>query len=300
MAETSASGEAAVFGVNSATNANNFGVWGQSTSGTGTSGISTSGTGVSGQSSTNPGVSGFTGTGGSFPYAVTGNCACPTALSGIGVAGFAGMLGTGVYGSGLIAVLADGNGSSEALHIDQRGTGPLIIAHAGTSDVMSLDQSGNMILKGSLTQHGTPLIATETSSGARVTTFSAQQTVATIEDFGKAQLIEGRAYIRIDQAFASTIDPRVGYLVFLTPGGDSRGLYVVDRTPSGFLVRENQGGRSTLAFDYRIVAHPLNATLSRLPPAPAALHTRGFITAPKPPPLPSFKPIAPPLMNLRR
>jgi hypothetical protein len=34
-------------------------------------------------------------------------------------------------------------------------------------------------------------------------------------------------------------------------------------------VRETQGGHSSLGFDYRIVAHPIDADNARLPQAPA-------------------------------
>jgi hypothetical protein len=64
------------------------------------------------------------------------------------------------------------------------------------------------------------------------------------------------------------------YYVFLTPLGDTRGLYVSAKTPSSFQVRENEGGRGRVAFDYRIIAHPLDAKSDRLPPAPAMRQPR--------------------------
>jgi hypothetical protein len=42
--------------------------------------------------------------------------------------------------------------------------------------------------------------------------------------------------------------------VFLTPEGDCRGLYVSDKRPHQFEVRELQGGTSSLTFSYRVVA----------------------------------------------
>jgi len=51
--------------------------------------------------------------------------------------------------------------------------------------------------------------------------------------------------------------------------GDTRGLYVSVKAPSGFQVRETEGGHSSLGFDYRIVAHPADAGKGRLPQAPA-------------------------------
>jgi hypothetical protein len=83
---------------------------------------------------------------------------------------------------------------------------------------------------------------------------------APVEDFGEGQLVSGRAYVRLDPTFARTISTSSPYLTFITPVGDSRGLYVTDRTPQGFEVHENGGGRSSLAFDYRIVAKPYGDT----------------------------------------
>ena len=44
------------------------------------------------------------------------------------------------------------------------------------------------------------------------------------------------------------------YHVFLTPEGNSRGLFVSDRQPDGFDVREQDRGTSTLTFSHRVVA----------------------------------------------
>jgi hypothetical protein len=86
-----------------------------------------------------------------------------------------------------------------------------------------------------------------------------------MEDTGEARLVDGRAYVRIDAALANVIDSGAEFSVFITPEGDSRGLYVTQKSPSGFAVRENQFGRSTLAFAYRIVAKPYADESSRLP-----------------------------------
>ncbi|HEY7980612.1 MAG TPA: hypothetical protein VID19_03945, partial [Candidatus Eremiobacteraceae bacterium] len=52
---------------------------------------------------------------------------------------------------------------------------------------------------------------------------------------------------------------------FVTPDGDNNGLYVTGKSAHGFIVREARGGRSTLAFDYRIVAKPIDENGARLP-----------------------------------
>ena len=75
-----------------------------------------------------------------------------------------------------------------------------------------------------------------------------------MEDFGSATVQNGVVTVTIDPMFAKTVSATTDYHVFLTPNGDSKGLYVIAKTPTSFEVHESGGGRSTLAFDYRIVA----------------------------------------------
>jgi hypothetical protein len=105
---------------------------------------------------------------------------------------------------------------------------------------------------------------TSTSRGTQVQTYTAQQSTKTLEDFGEAQLVNGEGYVRLDPTFASTISRTQPYLVFITPEGDSHGLYVTAKSLSGFSVRESTSGRSTLAFQYRILAHPYGDTGVRM------------------------------------
>ena len=74
------------------------------------------------------------------------------------------------------------------------------------------------------------------------------------EDFGSGQLQNGEAEITLDPTFAETVNTESKYHVFLTPNGDSQGLYIARKSPAGFEVREQRGGKSDIAFDYRIVA----------------------------------------------
>lgn len=90
-------------------------------------------------------------------------------------------------------------------------------------------------------------------------------TVPSIEDDGEAQLVDGDARVEISPDFANVIDKHAGYLVFITPEGDTNGLYVERKDAAGFEVRENRGGRSSVAFEYRIVARPFGDPGSRLP-----------------------------------
>jgi hypothetical protein len=74
------------------------------------------------------------------------------------------------------------------------------------------------------------------------------------EDFGSGQLASGSAEVSLDATFAETVNTTSDYHVFLTPNGDSRGLYVAAKTATAFVVREQDGGKSNITFDYRVVA----------------------------------------------
>jgi hypothetical protein len=75
-----------------------------------------------------------------------------------------------------------------------------------------------------------------------------------IEGFGRGQLVNGRASMPIAADYAPIVDLSQAYYVFLTAHGESRGLYVVNQSPTGFEVREQRGGTSTPRFSYRVVA----------------------------------------------
>ncbi len=74
------------------------------------------------------------------------------------------------------------------------------------------------------------------------------------EDFGSAQLNGGSAVVAIDPEFAQTVNAETNYMVIPVPNGECKGLYVTNKTPTSFEVRELGGGTSNIQFDYRIVA----------------------------------------------
>ena len=94
--------------------------------------------------------------------------------------------------------------------------------------------------------------------------------------------MNGRARVQLDRDFAVLIHGD-HYQVFPVPAGDCKELYVTNKTPTGFEVREVQGGTSSLAFSYRVVAKRQDIAGPRLekvdiPPAPPRP------AAPQPPP----------------
>jgi hypothetical protein len=113
------------------------------------------------------------------------------------------------------------------------------------------------------------------------------------EDFGRDQLANGRASVRLDRDFALLVHSD-NYDVFLTAYGDTKGLYVSSKGPTSFEVREVQGGNGNLAFSYRVVAKRKDIAGPRLekvdvpaaPPRPAA--------PPPPPAIPAVPPLPEP------
>jgi len=140
---------------------------------------------------------------------------------------------------------------------------------AGSTGYFYVDYNGNLTVSGTVTtSHGT-FLRTSGSNGAAMLEYGGRTTAPEVEDVGEAQLANGRAYVPIDARLAQTIDRRVAYHVFVTPEGDCNGLYVTQKSASGFAVRELRGGGASLAFEYRIVAKPVDEDGSRLATAPA-------------------------------
>jgi hypothetical protein len=181
--------------------------------------------------------------------------------SGRGVVGQDEGAGAGVYAIsvGGIALYASA-GTSSAMIFD--GT-------SGNGSYCQIDFSANLVCTGQITGGHSLETRHRTSTGHHVLTYSSESTTASIEDVGTARISGGVGNVQLEPRFASTIDRNGAYYVFLTPLGDTHGLYVSMKTPTGFQVRESQGGRSTVGFDYRIVAHPADAGNARLPSAPA-------------------------------
>ena len=109
------------------------------------------------------------------------------------------------------------------------------------------------VFQGNLVVSGTKSAAVPFPDGSQRALYCMESPELWFEDFGVAKLNRGRAIVRLDSDFAKVIQP-ADYHVFLTPRGDCRGLYYVPRRRAGsFEVRELAGGKSNVAFSYRIV-----------------------------------------------
>jgi len=242
-----------VYGVDLSTSGRfDGGVFGESMRGYGMYGVSNSGYGVYGTSTSSYGVFGnsaqYAGVLGTGPiygvYGTTGSS------SGSGIYGVNSGGGYAVHGyspgTNGTGVFAQGNAIGLLV---QSTNGHLISAvDHNFVQVFYVDQSGNIGYHGTLTHF------VSIGAGHSIVQYTPSSTRPALEDTGTARLIYGSATVRFDQSFARSINPARPYQVFLTPGGDTRGLYIGLKTPSGFVVREVQGGHGTFTFDYHVYA----------------------------------------------
>ncbi len=77
------------------------------------------------------------------------------------------------------------------------------------------------------------------------------------QDYGSAQLINGKAHVNLDPVFTNAIavDQQHPLKVFIQLEGDCKGVYVANKTADGFDVIELQGGSSDVAFTWTVVAN---------------------------------------------
>ncbi|MFN8525256.1 MAG: hypothetical protein U0821_19340 [Chloroflexota bacterium] len=230
------------------------------------------------------------------------NTSASLAVGGTGVIGRGGLggnnvtrTGVGVLGQSTSAegVRGESNLGPGTLGVSSSGIGVYAVSHnswglysqsPGYAGVFH----GVVYVAGGLQLVGGFLTAVKHPDGSTRAAHGAATTEPIIEDFGRARLANGAAHVDLDPVFAALIQS-ADYDVFPVAYADSRGLYVTNRTASGFDVREQQGGASTLDFGYRVVAKRRDADRARLAkldhldPLPDVKHTEMPPSPPEPP-----------------
>ena len=263
---------AGVYGHSASTAANSDGVYGFSSAGDGVLGhAATTGNGVSGDSAGGTGVRGSSATGYGGYFTTSGGTALVavnTVGDGNGVDSITNA-GYAYYGSGSdVGALIQG--TNEGIYGLTGSKGYPLVAEVSDAVVWFIDSSG--------TAH--TMVAG--GGGRRLLAYQPKSASPTIEDTGTAQLADGSARVALDSTFAQALDPGKPYQVMLTPDGDTRGLYVASKSATGFVVREVQGGRSSIGFDYHIYATEIGHANERMTlatgetgPRPALLERTG-------------------------
>src|SRR5579883_335315 len=294
-----------------------IGVLGQSDTNIGVNGVSSSSIGVQGTSTSNAGVVGSSNTGVGCQGSSNGNVGVlGTSNTSVGV--YANSLqqyglyatspnnyaaigtsnsGTGVYGSSTsnVGVLGTSSSSIGVFGSSSSGTG---VYGTGPANGFAARFDGPVQVNGAFTVLGGPKsAAVPHPDGSYRRLYCVESPESWFEDFGRDRLVNGQATVRLDRDFAALVRGD-DYQVFPVPEGDCKGLYVTNRTPVSFEVREVQGGTSSLTFGYRVVARRKDVAGPRLervdipgapqrPPAPQS--------PPLPPlSLPPIDPAAPP------
>ena len=155
--------------------------------------------------------------------------------------------------------------------------GSSVNGFAGTFD-------GDVFVDGNVWVSGGKSAVVPVADGSHRALYAVESPESWFEDFGVGRLVRGRARVRLARDFARLIRT-AAYHVFLTPEGDSNGLYVTRKTTSGFEVLEQQAGRSSLPFSFRVVARRPDQRGKRLEKITVPKPLKGLdrrIVAPKP------------------
>jgi len=156
------------------------------------------------------------------------------------------------------AFLLNFSNVNPTLSLKNGGTGGVEVSRAGLfTSLMATTPLGTCGIggEGDLSCTGQVKALVTSKDGARkVETYATQSAENWMEDYGTGVMERGVSVVKIDPAFAETISESADYHVFITPRGDSKGLYVINATADRFEVRESGGGTSSLTFDYKIVA----------------------------------------------
>jgi hypothetical protein len=268
VAGTTFSSSASHAGVLGEANLGGVGVVGQSPSG--------SGIGVRGLGSSQA----VRGDGGSFGVVgggtATGVDGTGTGRTGFGVVGRGTATGVdgrgvgagtfGVVGVGGVAGVWGGNSSTGGIGV-VGVSGPTsggVTPWAGRFDG-SVQVNGRLFVHGALFVTGSPKSSVVPHpDGSQRVMHTVEAPERWFEDIGRGQLRQGVARVDVDPDFAAVSGLGDDYHVFLTPEGPSNGLYVADRSPTGFEVREQGEGTSEISFSYRIMTKRADVGAGRL------------------------------------
>lgn len=102
---------------------------------------------------------------------------------------------------------------------------------------------------------GTGAVSTivENTNQEKVIMFAPESPEVLLQDYGKGQLVNGKAHVTIDPDFAKNITGEIR--VFVQLEGDCKGVYVTNKSNTGFDVYELAGGKSNVPFTYTIVGN---------------------------------------------
>ncbi len=106
---------------------------------------------------------------------------------------------------------------------------------------------------------GTGTVATivDRTDGSKATMFCAESPEILFQDYGTGKLVNGKVHISLDSIFSNNIfvDANYPLKVFVQLNGDCKGVYVTNRSATGFDVIELNSGTSNTEFTWTVVAN---------------------------------------------
>jgi len=91
----------------------------------------------------------------------------------------------------------------------------------------------------------------------KVTMYAPEAPEIFFQDYGQGNLVKGKAHIDIDPILAKNIiiDDKHSLRVFIQPEGECNGVYVTNKTATGFDVIELQNGQANTSFQWSIICN---------------------------------------------
>lgn len=154
------------------------------------------------------------------------------------------------------ANLASGQSSFNSLSVSgtlslEGGSIISVSAIAGIGGNWELQENGDLVTRGRFTH------VIESYSGEDVEVYGTLSPQTTIQLSGTAELKDGVAMVdfeKLDSTFNDVISTTQTYRVFLTAFAPTGQLYALNRTPSGFVIRES-GSASSTQVDWLVIAY---------------------------------------------
>ncbi len=214
--------------------------------------------GVQGESGGGIGVRGL------IPDTSAGNA---IAVYGVNNSSYAGP-SSGAGGFGVYGLSAKGHGLVGAT--SAAGGAAVVGATNGVAGAYAAAFYGPVVAGGDFTVFGAKSAAVPHPDGSHRLLYCTESPESWLEDFGKAEVVGGRAEVTIDPDFSAIAD-LADYQVMLTVYDRHLGLCVTERGPARFSVEARHAG-ATGRFSWRIVAKRRDVTCGRLAPVsiPAA------------------------------
>jgi hypothetical protein len=166
-----------------------------------------------------------------------------------------GVSGTSDINYGVVGATSDDSSGGFAggifINYNSAGGEPVLYAYAPNNNhnLCTMDTNGNLGCTGSKSA-----VVPVDGGSRKVALYAIEGPENWFEDAGSGHLSNGESVINLENTFGQTVNTDIEYHVFLTPNGDCKGLYVAQKSPTSFVVRELGGGTSSIDFDYRIMA----------------------------------------------